>query len=94
MGLILFSLGLNGETLRVWKGNTISDPLVLISLRKLGFVKLDVVSAFFNIYVRFACLVPPKGFSFGCAHTNYIENMKIFDIHKFNDIHSKPRGRQ
>ena len=31
MGLIWFSLGLGGEILRTWKGNTISGPLPLIS---------------------------------------------------------------
>ena len=35
MGLIWFSLGLGGEILRTWKGNTISDPLPLISSEKM-----------------------------------------------------------
>ena len=35
MGLIWFFLGLDGETLRTWKGNTISDPFPLISSKKM-----------------------------------------------------------
>ena len=57
MGLIWFSLGLGGEILRTWKGNTISDPLPLISSEKVGVSEIDVMLELSKIYVSITCLI-------------------------------------
>ena len=64
-GSNLVFLALGGEILRAWKGNTISDPLALISSERWGSLKLDVTSALFKSYVSITCLVPLKGFQGG-----------------------------
>ena len=49
MGIIWFSLGLGGGILRAWKGNTISDPLSLISSKKMGVSETLYQLKAFNI---------------------------------------------
>ena len=51
-----------------------------------------------NFFLAWKCLVRSqkkcRGFWEGASHTDYIEHKQISDIHKYNDMHSKPRGRQ
>ena len=51
-----------------------------------------------KIFLAWKCLVwsPNQccGFWEGASHTDYIEDKEISGIHKYNDMHSKPKGRQ